>query len=82
MAVAIILELVIGILLCLGVYTFVLVVLHNVFYQAILDSGLVISLLDTDLGLLITALVISFPMFIIIGGIIAAYNRLTVRVGG
>lgn len=82
MAVSIVTELILGLLISLGFYTFVLVVLHNVFYDAILTSGLVISSLDTDLALVITAFVISFPMFCLIGGIIHGYNKLTARMGG
>jgi hypothetical protein len=82
MAVAIIIEFLVGFIMSLVAYIFVMVPFHDAIMEQMFGMGLVMSTLDYQVADVIGWAVVGLPMLILIGGALYAYNAIIYRTGG
>lgn len=82
MAAAIIIEFLIGLLMCLAGTIFIMIPFHNAIMDHLFGMGLVMSTLDYQVADVLGWAVIGLPMFILIGAALYAYNSIIYRTGG
>jgi hypothetical protein len=82
MAVAIIVEFLVGFIMSLVGYIFVVVPFHDAIMEQMFSMGLVMSTLDYQVADVIGWAVVGLPMLILIGGALYAYNSIIYRTGG